>query len=249
MPATARRASVAAAALVAVAGLVLLVLGVWAAVGLGPSGRVELSGSRQTPGIVVIGSPVLGRVDGPVEVSVSRVDGGAVWLGLAHDVDARAAVGSSPYLSVDRVHYPFGAMETHTAGTGASKAARLPGGDVWQQVSTGTGAARLVVQPGDGPQSVVATSGSAAALGRVRTTLTWQDPTWFLEALAAAAIGLVLAALALGFLWRSRRRRAAREARRSMAREARRSGARDQQPAGERAATPIPTQRGQEGRS
>ena len=70
-----------------------------------------------------------------------------------------------------------------------------------------------MVQPGDVPQSVVATSGNAAALGRVRTTLTWENRTWFVEALAAAAIGLVLAALALGFLWRPRRRRAVREAR------------------------------------
>ena len=150
----------------------------------------------------MVGSPVLARVDAPVEVSVSRIDGGAVWLGLAHDADARAAVGSSPFLSVDRVHYPSGGVDTHVAGTGASTAARLPGGDVWQQTSTGTGTARLVVQPGDVPQSVVATSGNAAALGRVRTTLAWQNRTWFVEALAAAAIGLVLAALALGFLWR-----------------------------------------------
>jgi hypothetical protein len=241
VPATARRASLVAALLVAVAGLVLLVLGVWAAVGLGPSGRVEVSGSRQTPGIVVVGSPVLARVDGPVEVTVSRVDGGAVWLGLAHDVDARAAVGSSPYLSVDRVHYPSGAVDTHAAGTGASKAARLPGGDVWQQTSTGTGVARVVVQPGDVPQSVVAASGNAAALGRVRTTLTWEHRTWFLEALAAAAVGLVLAALALAFLWRSRRRHAAREPRHSLAR--------DQQPTCEQAATKFRVQRGQEGRS
>jgi hypothetical protein len=241
VPATARRASVAAALVAAVVGLVLLVLGVWAAVGLGPSGRVAVSSSRQTPGIVMVGSPVLARVDAPVEVTVGRVDGGAVWLGLAHDADARAAVGSSPFLSVDRVHYPSGAVETHTAGTGPSKAARLSGGDVWQQTSTGTGAARLVVQPSDVPQSVVATSGNAAALGRVRTTLTWQNRTWFLEALAAAAVGLVLAALALGFLWRSRRRRAAQQARHSLPR--------DQQPVSDRAATPISTEHGRGGRS
>jgi hypothetical protein len=246
VPATARRVSLVAALLAAVVGLLLLVLGAWAAIGLGPSGRAEFSSSRQTPGILVVGSPVLARVDGPVEVSVSRIDEGAVWLGLAHDADARAAVGSSPFLSVDRVHYPSGGVDTHVTGTGASKAPRLPGGDVWQQTSTGTGAARMVVQPSDVPQSVVATSGSAAALGRIRTTLTWQNQTWFVEALAAAAIGLVLAALALGFLWRARRRRAAGKARRS--------GSQDQVPGSERAAThraasSLPTQHGHGGRA
>ena len=79
-----------------------------------------------------------------------------------------------------------------------------------------------MVQPSDVPQSVVATSGNAAALGRVRTTLTWENRTWFLEALAAAALGLVLAVLALGFLWRARRRRAAGEARHRVAQGRRR---------------------------
>ena len=246
MPATARRASLVAAFLAAVVGLVLLVLGVWAAIGLGPSGRAEFSSTRQTPGILVVGSPVLARVDGPVEVSVSRIDAGAVWLGLAHDADARAAVGSSPFLSVDRVHYPSGGVDTHVAGTGASKASRLSGGDVWQQTSTGTGASRLVVQPSDVPQSVVATSGNAAALGRVRTTLTWQNQTWFVEALAAAAIGLLLAALSLGFLWRARRRRAARTARHSVPR-GQASGR--ERAATSRAATSLHTQRGQGGRA
>ena len=202
MPATARRVPLVAALLAAVVGLVLLVLGVWAAIGLGPSGRAEFSSSRQTPGILVVGSPVLARVDAPVEVSVSRsTEERSGWAWRTTPTPARR-VGSSPFLSVDRVHYPSGGVDTHVTGTGASKAARLPGGDVWQQTSTGTGTARLVVQPSDVPQSVVATSGNAAALGRVRTTLTWQNQTWFVEALAAAAIGLVLAALALGFLWR-----------------------------------------------
>ena len=137
---------------------------------------------------------------------------------------------------------------TH-AGTGASKAARLPGGDVWQQTSTGTGTARLVVQPSDVPQSVVATSGNAAALGRVRTTLTWQNRTWFVEALAAAALGLVLAALALGFLWR--RPSTPRHAAGGAPQQRRR----DQAPVSERAGHRTvprrrsPTQHGQGGRA
>ena len=165
-------------------------LGLWVAIGLGPAGRAEFSTTRQTPGIELVGSTVLAHVDAPVEVTVTRADGGAVWLGLAHDADARAAVGSSPHLSVDRVHYPSGAVDVSTVGAGASKAAQLQGGDVWQHTSTGTGTARLVVSPDAAPLSVVATSANAAALGRVRTTLAWQHRTWFFEALAAAALGL-----------------------------------------------------------
>jgi hypothetical protein len=193
-------------------GVVLLVLGLWVAIGLGPAGRAEFSTTRQTPGIELIGSAVLAHVDAPVEVTVTRADGGPVWLGLAHDADARAAVGSSPHLSVDRVHYPSGAVDVSTIGAGASKAAQLPGGDVWQNTSTGTGTARLVVSPDAAPRSVVATSANAAALGRVRTTLAWEHRTWFFEALAVAALGLAVAALALGYLRHARRRPAPQRA-------------------------------------
>ena len=195
----------------------------------------------------MVGSPVLARVDGPVEVSVSRIDGGAVWLGLAHDADARAAVGSSPFLSVDRVHYPSGGVDAHVTGAGASKASRLPGGDVWQQTSTGTGAARLVVQPSDVPQSVVATSGNAAALGRVRTTLTWQNQTWFVEALAVAAIGLVLAALAprVPLARPSTPRQPEGAPQRAPGTRCREASV----PPPHRAATSLPTQHGQGGRA
>jgi hypothetical protein len=206
VPTVARRLPLVLAALAALFGLALLVLGLWVAIGLGPAGRAEFSTTRQTPGIELVGSSVLAHVDAPVEVSVTRTDGGPVWLGLAHDADARSAVGSSPHLSVDRVHYPSGAVDVSTAGAGTSKAAQLRGGDVWQDASTGTGTARLVVSPDGAPRSVVVTSANAAALGQVRTTLAWQHRTWFFEALAAAALGLVIAALALGYLRHARRR-------------------------------------------
>jgi hypothetical protein len=208
VPTVARRLPLVAAALAALVGLALLVLGLWAAIGLGPAGRAGFSTTRQTPGIELVGSSVLARVDAPVEVTVTRADGGPVWLGLAHDADARSALGSSPHLSVDRVHYPSGAVDVSTTGAGASRAAQLQGGDVWQHTSTGTGTARLVVSPDAAPLSVVATSANAAALGRVRTTLAWQHRTWFFEALAAAALGLTIAALALGYLRHARSRRA-----------------------------------------
>jgi hypothetical protein len=204
VPATARRAPVGAALLAAVLGLALLVLGAWAAIGLGPSGRAEFSSTHQTPGVLMVGSPVLGHVAAPVEVRLTRVDGGAVWLGLAHDADARAAVGSSPFLSVDRVHYPSGAVDVSIVGKGASTA-RPQSGDIWQHTSTGTGTAQLVLSPGNAPQSVVAASADTAALGRVRVTLAWESRTWFFEALAAAGIGLVIAGFSLGFLWQARR--------------------------------------------
>ena len=133
MPTVARRLPLVGAALAALVGVALLVLGLWAAIGLGPAGRAEFSTTRQTPGIELVGSTVLAHVDAPVEVTVTRADGGPVWLGLAHDADARSAVGSSPHLSVDRVHYPSGAVDVSTTGAGASKAAQLQGGDVWQQ--------------------------------------------------------------------------------------------------------------------
>ena len=112
MPTAARRLPLFGAALAV--GIVLLVLGLWVAIGLGPAGRAEFSATRQTPGIELVGSTVLAHVHAPVEVTVTRADGGPVWLGLAHDADARAAVGSSPHLSVDRVHYPSGTVDVST---------------------------------------------------------------------------------------------------------------------------------------
>lgn len=209
MPGTARRVSLVASVVAMVLGLALLVAGVWAAIGLGPSGRAEFSsGRQQSPGIVLVGSPVLGHVDAPAEVRVTRADGGPVWLGVAHDADARAAVGSSPVLSVDRVHYPSGAVQVATAGAGPGTAARLPGADIWQQTSTGTGAARLAVDPGTGPQTVVAASANAAALGSVQVTVAFEDGTWFVEALALAVLGLAL--VVAGLVLPSRVRRASR---------------------------------------
>jgi hypothetical protein len=243
VPTVARRLPLVGAALVALVGVVLLVLGLWVAIGLGPAGRAEFSTTRQTPGIELVGSTVLAHVDAPVEVTVTRADGGPVWLGLAHDADARSAVGSSPHLSVDRVHYPSGAVDVSTIGAGASKAAQLQGGDVWQHTSTGTGTARLVVSPEAAPLSVVATSANAAALGRVRTTLAWQHRTWFFEALAAAALGLAIAALALGYLRHARRRPAPqRAAEATGATRATRGTRRAQTPSGQPVGTSVPPQ-------
>jgi hypothetical protein len=212
VPGTARRASLVVSGVAIVLGLALLVAGVWAAIGLGPSGRAEFSsGRQQSPGIVLVGSRVLGHIDAPAEVRVTRADGGPVWLGVAHDADARAAVGSSPVLSVDRVHYPSGAADVATAGAGAGTATRLPGADVWQETGTGTGSAHLVVEPGSGPQTVVATSANAAALGPVRVTVAFEDGRWFLEAVALAVLGLVVAVA--GLVLPSRVRRASRNPR------------------------------------
>jgi hypothetical protein len=52
----------------------------------------------------------------------------------------------------------------------------------------------------------VVTSGDATALKDVTMTLTWADRSWFFEALAAAVIGGIIAAFALGDLRQSRPR-------------------------------------------
>ena len=135
---------------------------------------------------------------------------------------------------------PSGTVDVSTVGAGASKAAQLQGGDVWQHTSTGTGTARLVVSPDAAPLSVVATSANAAALGRVRTTLAWQHRTWFFEALAAAALGLAVAALALGYLRQTRRRPAPQRA--AGATRASQGTRRAQTPSGQQAGTSVPPQ-------
>ena len=199
MPASMRRAL---GVVVAAMGLILVVVGAWIVVKLGPSGEARFSATSKAPGAIAVTSDVLNAVDVPVLVTATRRDGGAVRLTVAPSTDARAILATSAVSTVSAVHYPAGTLDFRSSGAGALT--DVSTADVWRLAATGRGSAGLVVDQGRGPETVVVTSGDAAILKDVTVALTWTDRAWFFDALAVTMIGAVIAAFALSVLWQGR---------------------------------------------
>jgi hypothetical protein len=187
---------------VAAMGLILVVVGAWIVVKLGPSGEARFSATSKAPGAIAVTSDVLNAVDVPVLVTATRRDGGAVRLTVAPSTDARAILATSAVSTVSAVHYPAGTLDFRSSGAGALT--DVSTADVWRLAATGRGSAGLVVDQGRGPETVVVTSGDAAILKDVTVALTWTDRAWFFDALAVTMIGAVIAAFALSVLWQGR---------------------------------------------
>ena len=199
MPASARRVL---GAVVAVLGVALAVMGAWTALKLGPSGEAHFSVTSKAPGAFVVEPGVLNSVDVPVRVTVTRADGGALWLATAPSADARAALAKAAVSTVSGVRYPAGTIDLLASGAGAPP--DVSTADVWRLSARGAGSAELVVNQGSGPEAAVVTSGDATTLRDATLTLTWANHAWFFEALATAVIGAIIAAFALGNLLQSR---------------------------------------------
>ena len=199
MPASTRRVL---GALMAAVGVVLVVVGSWTVVKLGPSGEARFSATSKAPGAVVVTSDVLNCMDAPVQVTATRRDGGAVLLAVASSPDARAILATSAVSTVSAVHYPAGSLDLRSSGTGALP--DLARADIWRLTARGAGSAELLVDQGRAPETLVVTSGDSTALKDVTVTLTWADHAWFFEALAMGTLGAVLAAFAFTDLWQGR---------------------------------------------
>jgi hypothetical protein len=183
-------------------GVVLVVVGSWIVVKLGPSGEARFSATSKAPGAVVVTSDVLNSVDVPVRVTATRRDGGVVLLAVAPSPDARAILATSATSTVRAVHYPAGTMDLRASGAGALTDAGAA--DVWRLSDKRAGSAALVVDQGRGPETAVITSGDATALKDLTVTLAWANRAWFFEALLVATIGAVIAVFAFSDLWQSR---------------------------------------------
>jgi len=199
VPASARRAL---GAVVAGMGIILVVVGAWIVVKLGPSGEAHFNATLKAPGSIAVTSDVLNAVDVPVLVTATRRDGGAVRLTAAPSTDARAILATSAVSTVSAVHFPAETLDLRSSGAGALT--DISTADVWRLAAKGTRSARLVVDQGWGPETVVVTSGDATSLKDVTVTLTWADRAWFFDALAVTMIGAVIAAFALNVLWQGR---------------------------------------------
>ena len=189
-------------AVVAALGIVLVVVGAWMVVVLGPSGEAQFSATSKAPGSIAVTPEVLNALDVPVRVTATRRDGGALFLAVAPSPDARSILAGSAVSTVSGVHYPQGHLDLHASGTGAVTDIRKA--DIWRLTAKGAGSAALVVDQGMGPETLVVTSGDTTALTDATVTLTWNDRAWFFEALALATIGAVLATFAVNDLWQGR---------------------------------------------
>lgn len=189
-------------AVVAVLGIVLVIVGAWMVVVLGPSGEAQFSATSKAPGSIAVTPEVLNALDVPVRVTATRRDGGALFLAVAPSPDARSILAGSAVSTVSGVHYPQGQLDLHASGTGAVTDIRKA--DIWRLTAKGAGSAALVVDQGMGPETLVVTSGDTTALTDATVTLTWNDRAWFFEALALATIGAVLATFAVNDLWQGR---------------------------------------------
>jgi hypothetical protein len=189
-------------AFVAALGIILVVLGSWMVVMLGPSGAARFSATSKAPGVIVVTPDVLNAVNVPVRITATRRDGGAVRVVAAPSIDARSILASSAVSTVADLRYPAGTLELRRSGTGAL--ADVSTADVWRLATKRAGTAQLVVDQGRGPEMAVVTSGDDKPLTDVTVTLVWADKAWFFEALAAATIGAVMAAFAFSDMWQSR---------------------------------------------
>lgn len=203
----AKRSALAALTLI---GLVLVVVGLWFTSHLGSSGSGTFTARPSADGVVVLGPEVLNRIDRPVQISARAKDGGEVWIGRSAPFDAKALVGQAARTTVDGV--AVGGWELTTTKSAGGQAPALASADVWRQQVTAKGTGRMTVTQGSAPESVVIATGAGKPSSLDEVTLTWQNRTWFFQALVTALIGLLLAAAGAGGLWQMRARPGRHEA-------------------------------------
>jgi hypothetical protein len=183
-----------AVALLVLLGLVLTVAGAWLAIVLGPKGTATFSATATAP--LLVGPTVVNRVDVPVTVAAHAASG-PVFLGAATPKDATEAVGQAKHSFVVSSAFPSRALQLEELGTGGLE--DPSGYHVWRA----TGTDSLTLSQDQAPQAVLvyATKG-----GAVDVSVSFSRTAWFLEALVALVVGLVLVGFAGGWLWQHRPR-------------------------------------------
>ena len=184
---------------VAVLGAAFALLGLWLCVTLGPSGEAAFSARLSQTGALAVEPKVLNALDVPAEVSVTRTDGGPLWVGLAGQSDASAVVRDAKRTSVSGVSWPSGAVSTQRVGT--SPMPDLTQADVWRVSTQARGTARVVVPQGQGPETLIVSSQGGAPLADLDVTISWHHKTWFFLSLLLLVVGALLAAGAGFFVW------------------------------------------------
>lgn len=161
-----------------------------------------------TPGVAIVAEPSVLRYVGPVlHLTVERADGGPVFLGVAHEVNATSYLGEHSRRVVSRVGLPWDVDSGQRDGVEEALAA--PGDQPWWIASVeGEGAQELVWPIPHGSYRIAALNADGSSAVEVDVTLGLEIAGTFYTILAVAAFGLLLLLLGLWLLlWRRRRRR------------------------------------------
>ncbi len=180
-----------AVALVALLGLALAVFGAWFAFLLGPKGTAAFHTTSNAP--LVLGPNVLNRVTAPVTVTAAAASG-PVFLGAAVPQDTDELVGQAKHNFVASADFPARTLTIEQLGSG--DLGDPSDSHVWRS----TGEDSITVTQDQAPQSVLVypTKG-----GSVDVDVTVARNTWFLQALVALVVGLIVMAFAGGWLWQN----------------------------------------------
>ncbi|MBI4942409.1 MAG: hypothetical protein HY830_16835, partial [Actinobacteria bacterium] len=180
-----------AAAVAALVGLVLLVVGATRGGSDGAGDQVS-AGTTRLDGVVAVTTrpDVLAEGASRIRLGASaRTSGSTVFVGVARADDVTAWVGDLARVDV------LGAGEEGTldiARTGTTTTAPDPAeADIWAASASGQGAARLDWMPAPGPWSAVVVAGPTPG-GLERVDVGWVRPAGGSSAPAFVATGLVL---------------------------------------------------------
>jgi hypothetical protein len=198
-------AAVSAAALVALAGVVLVLLGVAKATIWAPE-RITVARVAGQPGAPVITTtPGTTALDGPaLKVDVRGPAGRPAFVGIGRADDVDAYLGAAARTEVTGVGDGRGVVQRHGAEASLPEPAAV---DVWAASATGSGSASLTWPQSPGRWRVVAAVDGATPPTEV--VLTWQRARASSAAPALLAVGGLLLVLGLVGAWAARRARPA----------------------------------------
>jgi hypothetical protein len=199
VPTVLKRTALSALVLV---GLLVTGVGFWFAVHLGSSGSGTFTARPEGGRVVVLEPTVLNRVDRPVTVTARAREGAEVWIGRAAPSDVRALVGDAARATVTGVD--IAGWELRAAGVGTGRPPALGTADIWREEVSGAGVARVSLDQTAAPEALVVATASGAPAALESLTVTWQDRTWFHQALLTTLVGMLVTATAATALWRQR---------------------------------------------
>jgi len=193
--------------LLVVLGVVVAVPAVATAVWVGTDDTAQTGPhAMTTPGVAVVTKAEIIHYVGPVlHLQVERADGGPVFLGIAHEVDAESYVGQHSRGVVSRLGLPWDVDLEEPEGS--VEAVPPPTEQLWWLASVeGSGAQALTWPLPHGRYSIVGLNADGTPGVDLEVTMGLEIAGTFYTLLAIAAFGLLLLLVGVWLLVRRRRR-------------------------------------------